>query len=157
MATANPDDSNAAELMSAALDEQLEGDDAEAFEAMLAESPDAAAEFKELQDMLKLVKELPEVEAPPDFYEKVAKKIRRRKLMRGQTFLLISLPFQVLSVMIVAVIAVTYMMIQLERDPASKLQRDPAVTAPGDASSGSGSKTGANTPDAEAKTDAPAE
>lgn len=126
---ANPSESNA-ELMSAALDEQLAPEEAEAFEAMLAESPEAREEFEQLQDMLALVKGLPEVEAPPDFYEKVAKKIRRRKLMRGESFLLVSLPFQVLSVMIVLAIAVTYMMLQLDRDPASKLVRDAPSSQP---------------------------
>ena len=124
---ATPSESNAAELMSAALDEQLAPEEEEAFAAMLAASPEAREEFEQLQDMLALVKGLPEVEAPPDFYEKVAKKIRRRKLMRGESFLLVSLPFQVLSVMIVLAIAVTYMMVQLERDPASKLVRDPGA------------------------------
>ena len=51
--------------------------------------------------------------------------------MRGETFLLVSLPFQVLSVMIVLAIAVTYMMLQLERDPASKLVRDAATPSDG--------------------------
>ena len=126
-----PSESNAAELMSAALDEQLAPEEEEAFAAMLAASPEAREEFEQLQDMLKLVKGLPEVEAPPDFFEKVAKKIRRRKLMRGETFLLVSLPFQVLSVMIVLAIAVTYMMLQLERDPASKLVRDAGTPSDG--------------------------
>ncbi|MEZ4430136.1 MAG: hypothetical protein R3A51_20845 [Nannocystaceae bacterium] len=124
---AEPSQSNA-ELMSAALDEQLAPEEAAAFEEMLAKDPEAAEEFSQLRDMLALVKNLPEVEAPPDFYEKIARKVRRRRMFQGESFLLISVPFQVLSVLIVMAIAVTYMMLQLDRDPAAKLQRDPSAT-----------------------------
>jgi anti-sigma factor RsiW len=121
---AKPSESNA-ELMSAALDEQLAPDEAEAFAAILAESPETREEFEQLQNMLALVHALPEVEAPADFYDKVAKKIRRRRLMRGESFSLVSLPFQVLSVMVVLAVGVIYMMLQLDRDPANALVRDP--------------------------------
>lgn len=122
----DPSDSQAAKLMSAALDEALDANDAQAFEALMEADEAAQEEFSQLRDMLALVKDLPEVEAPPDFYEKVARKIRRRKLLSGEFWLLVSLPFQVLSVVIVLVIAVMYMMIQLDRDPAVQLERERA-------------------------------
>ncbi len=128
----DPSDSQAAELMSAALDEALDANDAAAFEAMMQADEDAQAEFAGLRDMLKLVKELPEVEAPPDFYENVARKIRRRKLLSGEFWLLVSLPFQVLSVLVVLAIAVIYMMVQLDRDPAAKLERERAPVVDSD-------------------------
>lgn len=118
--------------MSAALDEALDANDAAAFEAMMQADEDAQAEFAGLRDMLKLVKELPEVEAPPDFYENVARKIRRRKLLSGEFWLLVSLPFQVLSVLVVLAIAVIYMMVQLDRDPAAKLERERAPVVDSD-------------------------
>jgi len=130
----DPSDSQAAKLMSAALDEALDVNDAQAFEALMEADLAAQEEFSQLRDMLALVKDLPEVEAPPDFYEKVARKIRRRKLLSGEFWLLVSLPFQVLSVVIVLVIAVIYMMVQLERDPAVLLEREsmsvPSNSAP---------------------------
>ena len=66
----------AEELMSAYLDEQLAPEEAARVEKLLAESPEAREELSGLQSMLKLVKGLPEVEAPPDFYQKVAKETK---------------------------------------------------------------------------------
>ena len=111
-------------LMSAYLDEQLAPEEAARVEKLLAESPEAREELSGLQNMLKLVKGLPEVEAPPDFYEKVAKKLRRRR-GRGEVLWMLALPFQVLSVVMILVVAVTYMLIHLDHDPSVKLERDP--------------------------------
>lgn len=121
-----PDDG---ELMSAYLDRELDSASSEAFEKMLEGSPEAQEELAELQAMLKLVSSLPEVEAPPDFYDKVARKIRRRKLLEGDLPVFITLPFQVLSVLVVLAIAVVYTMIHLDNDPAAKLERDPSAKA----------------------------
>src|SRR5689334_7237111 len=88
-------------LMSAYLDgEKLAPDEAERVEKLLAESPEVREELSGLQSMLKLVKGLPEVEAPPDFYEKVAKKIRRRRWLRGDYLIALSLPFQIINVLV---------------------------------------------------------
>jgi anti-sigma factor RsiW len=121
--------SSAEELMSAYLDRELDEEESAAFEAQLAASPEAQEELAELQQMLQLVKGLPEVEAPADFYEKVAKKIRRRKLLEGDLPVFVTLPFQVLSVIVVLAIAVVYTMIHLDRDPAAKLEKDPKAAA----------------------------
>ena len=99
-------------------------DEAAKVEKLLAESPEAREELDGLASMLKLVKGLPEVEAPPDFYEKVAKKLRRRR-GRGEVLWMLALPFQVLSVVMILVVAVTYMLIHLDHDPSVKLERDP--------------------------------
>ena len=130
--------SSAEELMSAYLDRELDEEESAAFEAQLAASPEAQEELAELQQMLQLVKGLPEVEAPPDFYEKVAKKIRRRKLLEGDLPVFITLPFQVLSVIVVLAIAVVYTMIHLDRDPAAKLEKDPKAAAAGDSEGDAG-------------------
>jgi hypothetical protein len=117
-------------LMSAYLDEQLAPEEAARVEKMLAESPEAREEMSGLQNMLKLVKGLPEVEAPPDFYEKVAKKIRRRRYLRGENLWLLTLPFQVLSVVLILVVAVTYMLLHLDSNPSGQLEKDPTVVPP---------------------------
>ena len=72
------DDSNA-EMVTAYLDDALEPGDAESFERYLDESPDARREVEDLQKILSIVRELPDVQAPPDFYDNIAKKIRRRR------------------------------------------------------------------------------
>ena len=119
--------SSADELMSAYLDRELDEEESAAFEAQLAASPEAQEELAELQQMLQLVKGLPEVEAPPDFYEKVAKKIRRSKFgPEGTSMSLFSLPFQVLSVIVIMVIAATYLMLELDRE-RSRIEKDPSA------------------------------
>src|SRR5688500_6264677 len=124
MAEPSPTDADA--LMSAYLDKQLAPDEAAKVEKLLAESPEAREELDGLASMLKLVKALPEVEAPPDFYEKVAKKIRRRR-GRLEVLWMLALPFQVLSVVLILVVAVTYMLLHLDNDPSTKLEKDPTV------------------------------
>ncbi len=119
-------DSNA-ELMTAYLDDALEAGEAESFEKWLEDSPDARREVESLQKILSVVRELPDVEAPPDFYEKVSKKIRRRRLgPEGAPMGLVSLPFQVLSIIVIMVIAATYLMLEIERDNA-QIEKDPSA------------------------------
>ena len=124
MAEPSPTDADA--LMSAYLDKQLAPDEAARVEKLLAESPEAREELDGLQNMLKLVKALPEVVAPPDFYEKIAKKVRRRR-GRLEVLWALALPFQVLSVVLILVVAVTYMLLHLDNDPNVKLEKDPTV------------------------------
>ena len=119
---------NRAELMSAYLDAELPADEAEAFERHLEESPEARAELEDLRKMLQLVKALPEVDAPEDFYEKVSRKIRRRSILQpdGLALSLVSLPFQVLSILVILTAAALYMMAELDTKP-EKLEADPDV------------------------------
>lgn len=125
---AKPETPNAEQLMSAYLDAELGADEEKELQQMLAGSPEAKAELGKLQSMLRLVKGLGEVEAPPDFYEKVAKKIRRRKWLRGEYLVALSLPFQILSVLVILLVAVIYMMLHLDFDAGRrKLERDPTV------------------------------
>ncbi|MFV8750866.1 anti-sigma factor family protein [Nannocystaceae bacterium ST9] len=118
-------DSNA-ELMTDYLDDALEGAEAESFAKLLAESPDAAREAEALKRMLSLVRELPELEAPPDFYEKVAKKIRRRRMTSPGAAGLVAIPLQVISILVILVIAATYLMLEIEREDA-KIEKDPTA------------------------------
>lgn len=114
-----------AELMTAYLDDALEGEDAKSFEKLLDESPEARREFEDLQKVLSIVRDLPEVEAPPDFYEQVAKKLRRRR-GGGDAMSVVSLPFQVISVFVIMVIAATYLMIEIDRENA-QIEKDPSA------------------------------
>lgn len=119
-------DSNA-ELMTAYLDDALEAGDAASFEKWLEDSPEARLEVESLRRMLSVVRELPDVEAPPDFYDKLAKKLRRRRHgAESAPMGLISLPFQVLSIMVIMVIAATYLMLEIEREDA-QIEKDPSA------------------------------
>lgn len=122
-----PAESNA-ELMTDYLDDALEGGEAESFAKLLADSPEAAREAEELKRMLSLVRELPPVEAPPDFYEKLAKKLRKRRGegLPGAGFVL---PLQVISIIVIMMVAATYLMLEFEREDA-KVEKDPTVRAP---------------------------
>jgi anti-sigma factor RsiW len=115
-----------AELMTAYLDDALEADDAKSFEKLLDESPEARREFEDLQKVLSIVRDLPEVEAPPDFYEQVAKKLRRRRVGGDGTMSVLTLPFQVISVFVIMVIAATYLMIEIDRENA-QIEKDPSA------------------------------
>ncbi len=118
-------DSNA-ELMTDYLDGALEGEEAESFAKLLAASPEAAREAEALERMLSLVRELPAVEAPPDFYEKVAKKIRRRRMTGPGAAGLIAIPLQVISILVIMVIAATYLMLEIEHED-TKIEKDPTA------------------------------
>lgn len=124
-----------AELMTAYLDAELPAEDAAAFEEELARDPSAQSELEQLQRVMSLVSSLPDVQAPPDFYEKVSKRIRRRQLfaLDGGAWSLLSLPFQVLSMLVILSVAAIYMMAQLEQQPTG-LEREviPTTTPEGE-------------------------
>lgn len=131
-----------AELMSAYLDAELPAHEAEEFESMIADDPAARTELEELRKVMALVASLPDVEAPPDFAEKVTRRVRRKQLLApdGALLGLVSLPFQVLSMIVILAAAALYMMAQLERQPV-KIERDRApVQVEGDASSAGGAE-----------------
>lgn len=115
-----------AELMTAYLDDALEAEDAKSFEKLLDESPEARRELEDLQKILSIVRDLPEVEAPPDFYEQVAKKLRRRRGEGDGAMSVFTLPFQVISVFVIMVIAATYLMIEIDRENA-QIEKDPSA------------------------------
>jgi len=115
-----------AELITDYLDDALEGGESESFEKWLADSPEARKELESLQKILSVVRELPDIEAPPDFYEQVSKKLRRRRMPEAAKAGLVSIPFQVLSIMVIMVIAATYLMLEIERDSAP-IEKDPSA------------------------------
>jgi anti-sigma factor RsiW len=118
-----------AELMTAYLDDELSDDEARAFEARLADDPKARAEVEQLRRVMSLVQGLPEVQAPPDFAEKVARRVRRRVALGPDSPLsLVSLSFQVLSIIVILTVAGLYMMTQLEQQPLG-IEREPLPSA----------------------------
>jgi anti-sigma factor RsiW len=114
------------DLMTAYLDDELAADEAAEFEAFLESSAEARDEMAQLRQMLQVVGQLGEVAAPPDFCEQVARKVRRRRILAGDGLILslVSLPVQVLSIIVILAIAVTYMLVQLDRDRA-RIEKDP--------------------------------
>jgi anti-sigma factor RsiW len=126
-----PPDSNAAELMSAYVDGELDEAETARFEDYLAGSPEAQAQLDELRKMVSLVGTLPEVTAPPDFSDKLARRLRRRQGLAKDALAvnLVSLPFQVLSILVILAVATLYMLAELERQPTGGLERDPTPRA----------------------------
>lgn len=130
---ANPNDSSA-EQMTAYLDAELDTAQAAEFERFLDESPEAREELEDLRKVMQLVGSLGDVEAPPDFTERVVRKIRRRQLVErdGGLLGLVTLPFQVICIVVILVVAALNLMAQLdatpqalERDPDAEPERDP--------------------------------
>lgn len=120
---------SSAEMISAYLDAELDEHESEAFESMLAESPDVRKELEDLQQIVSLVGGLAEPRAPEDFVEKLKRRLRRRQLLEPQTgskLAMIAIPFQVLSIIVILVVAALYMMAELDKKPAS-MERDPTV------------------------------
>ena len=96
------------DLASAYLDDELEAEDAMAFEELLESSPEVAEEFADLQKVISLVGGLGEVHAPEDFYEKLNRRIRRRQIMQPQTaskLTAIAVPLQILSMIVILTVA----------------------------------------------------
>jgi anti-sigma factor RsiW len=127
----SPND-NGAELISAFLDAELDEAESEAVQSMLEQSAEARAELEELRKVVALVGALPDVEAPEDFIEKLNRRLRRKQMLQpdaASKFAAIAMPFQVLSIIVILVVAAMYMMTELDRKPAT-LERDPKVVAP---------------------------
>jgi anti-sigma factor RsiW len=118
---------NSAELMTAYLDAELDPAESEAFESFLADSPEAQKELEDLRKMVQLVGKLEPAFAPPDFYEKLNRKLRRRQAFQRDSglFGLLTLPFQVVCIIVILMVAAMYMMAQLDEQPQS-VERDPA-------------------------------
>ena len=114
------------DLMTAYLDRELADEEAAEFEAFLESSAEAREEMEELRAMLQVVGQLGDVSAPPDFCEQVTRKARRRRILPGDGLILslVSLPVQVLSIIVILAIAVIYMLVQLDHDHA-RIEKDP--------------------------------
>lgn len=124
---ATPNDSSA-ERMTAYLDSELDAAAVQEFEQFLDESPEARAELEDLRKVMQLVGSLAEVQAPPDFADKVSRKIRRRVMLDRDGGLLgmVTLPFQVICIVVILVIGALNMMAQLDAEPQA-VEPDPAT------------------------------
>ena len=114
------------DMVSAYLDDELEPDDARAFQDLLESSPEVAEELADLQKVISLVGGLGEVQAPEDFYEKLNRRLRRRQIMEPQTgskLTAIAVPLQILSMIVILTVAALYMMSELDKAPA-KIERE---------------------------------
>ncbi|MEM6293404.1 MAG: hypothetical protein AAGA54_19180 [Myxococcota bacterium] len=117
-----PPSETGTDLVSAYLDDELEGQDVAAFEDLLESSPEVQEELEDLRKVISLVGGLGKVEAPEDFYEKLNRRIRRRQLLQPQTsskLAMIAVPFQVLSILVILTVAALYMMSELDAAPKS--------------------------------------
>lgn len=110
-------DAKATGRISAYLDGELSEDESLDFEAHLEDDAEVAEHFDQMKRLLGALGNLPDVEAPPDFYEQVRKKLRRSKPDEG-TFLASSmvLPFQVLSIVVILAAAAIFLMAELDRE-----------------------------------------
>ena len=110
-------DAKATGRISAYLDGELSEDESADFEAHLDEDSEVAEHFNQMKRLLGALGSLPDVEAPPDFYEQVRKKLRRAK-KDDESFWgsSIMLPFQVLSIVVILAAAAIFLMTELDRD-----------------------------------------
>ena len=115
---------DSAARLSAYLDSELDPSELAEVEEFLDSSPDARKEVEELRALLSVVSKLDDVEAPPDFYDSLSRKLRRPKnLSEGLASSLVSAPFQVASIVVILVVAALYMMVQLDADTA-RIEKD---------------------------------
>lgn len=115
---------DSAARLSAYLDSELDPNELAEVEEFLDSSPDARKEIEELRELLSVVSKLDDVEAPPDFYDKLSRNLRKPKnLSEGLASSLVSAPFQVASIVVILVVAALYMMVQLEADTA-RIEKD---------------------------------
>jgi anti-sigma factor RsiW len=124
------------ERLSAYLDAELDPTGAAELERELQELPEMRAELDALRRTIDLVASLPRESAPPDFDAKLARVLKRRRILDIEALAgnLISMPFQVLSILVVLAVAAAYMFAELERVPTGRLQRVEQVAQ--DAASG---------------------
>ena len=103
------------EQFSAYLDQQMDAEQTKEFEQELTKSDDDQHELAQLQQLMEAVSSMPEVDAPEDLYENVTRKLRRDWTGGdGLLWSFLSLPFQVLSIVVIVTVAALYMLAQLQ-------------------------------------------
>lgn len=96
------------------LDAELPPQQARDLEQYLDRSPALRRELDDLRRVIEAVQHLPAVSAPDDFYQHVARKLRRRPNASNTALFVLSL--QVLSVIVILAVAAISMMAELARD-----------------------------------------
>ena len=122
------DETRKEELMSAHLDGRLSSEEREVLDRYLESAPTARAELEELHKMLTLMGGLAHVEAPPDLCAKVVRRLRRRGLLQraAPVFAFVSGSLQVISIVVVLVIAALSLLLQLDQERVGALEAEPS-------------------------------
>ncbi len=105
-------------LINAYLDGDLSDEDALKLEARLEEDPTFAQEFEIFATVIAGLDDLPAESAPDDFVEKVETRIRERSRGRffGETVYRSNLPFELVAVLMLAIMASTYLALDAPKD-----------------------------------------
>lgn len=105
-------------LINAYLEGDLSEDQAEAFEARLEDDEDFAAEFEFFATVVAGVGDLPFEMAPDGFVDEVESRIRERSRGRffGETVYRSSLPFELVAILMMAIMASTYLALDAPKD-----------------------------------------
>lgn len=109
---------NSIGMGSSAPDEAADEREAEAFEAYLEGAGEGPEDFADLRRVLAVMGEMEPIAAPDDFYDQVSRKLRRRRLLSGEAAAasLVSMPFQVVSVLAILIVAALYLLAEIDRD-----------------------------------------
>ena len=103
------------DLLSAYLDGELSPEEREQVDQALTRSPELARELADLRALVQATRALPEVKAPSHFAEQVAKRYRRDRLLNtGLLGTFVAMPFQILSILLIAVIAAMYLSLAIQ-------------------------------------------
>ncbi len=106
-------------LLAAYVDGELSPEAEAAVEARLRSDPAARAEVDELRKLVAVVSELPQVEPPEDFADRVVRKLRRARATPPESpaLGLLVLTFQVLGILVILAVAALTMMAELDDRP----------------------------------------
>ena len=115
-------------MMSAAIDNQLSKQESAQFAELLVKSPEINAEYNDFKRVIQLVSNLPTMEVSNDFYEKLTRKMRRKRTIVDSQPSLLSLSLQVLSILVMLMVAAIYVSLQIERDPKVILEQAPKTS-----------------------------
>jgi anti-sigma factor RsiW len=129
----NEPETNDDRTMSAYLDEDLSPEARAKVDALLEQSPEAKADLESLRSMIRVVASLDSPHAPDNFLDKLDRRIRRRRNAISDRLAnsMISLPLQLLCILVILVGATIKLMSVIEEsrpalEPSSTLQKPQA-------------------------------
>lgn len=125
----NEPETNDDRTMSAYLDEDLSPEARAKVDALLEQSPEAKADLESLRSMIRVVASLDSPHAPDNFLDKLDRRIRRRRNAISDRLAnsMISLPLQLLCILVILVGATIKLMSVIEEsrpavEPSSAVQ-----------------------------------
>lgn len=99
-------------LFVGAVDDALEGDDAQAFGAQLAEDPELKARFAKYQHAISLLKDAPKEKAPDALASLILRRTRRRRFqLRSRELQNARFPVEVVVPMLIAALVAMFMLL----------------------------------------------